>query len=248
MLHKIFLSLVCLFLVSSEVLANDEVSNDKYFSQSDLCESEIQKAEKVNNIPRRLLAAIATVESGRSVRVSNNNKKTEKAPWPWTICAYGKGHFFSTKSAAIAAVKKLFARGVRNIDVGCMQVNLLHHSKAFKNLEEAFTPKYNVAYAAKYFMQLRNMTNSWTHAVGYYHSRTAKHYKRYCVTVFNEWKKARNRAVNMSLKVQLASADVKSKISFLPSYYSLIDSNLSEKLHKLGRQTLLRRAPKFFSR
>lgn len=243
--YRYYLFIICFFLLLNNCFANEKnYQLNNYFSQHDLCESEIAKAEKANNIPHRLLVAIATVESGKAVKSSNG--KLRKRAWPWTICANGKGYYFSTKSAAIAAVKKLFARGVRNIDVGCMQVNLLHHSKAFKNLEEAFTPKHNVTYATEYFMKLRKITNSWTHAVGYYHSKSAKYYKPYCSLVFNEWKNVRNIPINMSQKVQQASAEVKSKISFLPQYYSLVDSDLSAKLHKLGRQSITRKPPKFF--
>lgn len=244
MLLKYFsVFLVCFQICFAEDSEVKPISSS-YFAQHDLCENEIDRSEKKNNIPHRLLTAIATVESGRPVTMSNG--RIVKRAWPWTICARGRGYYFSTKSAAIAAVKKLFARGVRNIDVGCMQVNLMHHSKAFKTLEEAFTPKNNVAYATKYFLDLKKMTNSWTNAVGYYHSRTAKHYKRYCSLVFNEWKNVRNLQINSSPVVQRASSEIKSRISFLPNYYSLIDEDLSAKLHKLGRQSITRKPPKFF--
>lgn len=222
---------------------NPPISNNEYFSQHDLCEYEIMKAEKKYGIPHKLLMAISTVESGCNVE---NGRK--KRPYPWTVCAGGKGYFLSTKSAAIATVKKLMARGVRNIDVGCMQVNLLHHSKAFRNLEEAFTPKHNVAYASKFFMKLKKTYGSWTNAVGYYHSKNEKHYRPYCSLVYNEWKKVYNQPVNTSIKVQKASSKVHSKISFLPSYYSLADRKVSERLHQLSRMSLSRTSSKFFTK
>lgn len=212
-----------------------------YFSQHDLCENEIAKAEKKYGIPHRLFMAIGTIESGHSIDSS------PKRPYPWTICVDGKGHYFSTKSAAIAAVKKLIARGKRNIDIGCMQVNLMHHPRAFKSLEEAFTPKYNVDYAAKFFTELKKTYSSWTHAVGYYHSKAAKFYKPYCSAVYDTWNKVRNRVINASPRIDQASSEIKSKISFLPSYYTLMDNSLSAKLHQLGRKTLNRGVPKFFT-
>ncbi len=213
-----------------------------YFAQHDLCEHEIAAAERKYGIPHRLLMAIGTVESGRSMSPSKG-----KRPWPWTICANGKSYFCSTKSAAIATVKRLMGRGIRNIDVGCMQVNLLHHSKAFKDLEEAFTPRNNVAYAAQFFLKLKNLYHSWTHAVGYYHSKSALHYKPYCSLVYNAWTRVRDRVINESRKVCLASAKIRSHISFLPEYYSLADNKITAKLHQLGRRTLNRKAPKFFT-
>ena len=228
--------------VSASTLPNNSSSiNSEYFGQHDLCESEIVKAEGRYNIPNRLLLAISTVESGRNVGSS-------KRPWPWTICANGRGYYCSTKSAAIATTKRLMARGIRNIDVGCMQVNLLHHSKAFKNLEEAFTPRINVNYAAKFFTGLKSMYNSWTHAVGYYHSKAARYYKPYCSLVYNAWSKVRGRKINSTPKVEYAASKVKSDISYIPSYYSLMDNSISSKLHQLGRRTLNRPAPKFIAK
>lgn len=228
-------------LSASTLPNNADAVQAGYFGQHDLCESEIVKAEGKYNIPNRLLLAISTVESGRSIGSS-------KRPWPWTICANGRGYFCSTKSAAIATTKRLMARGIRNIDVGCMQVNLLHHSKAFKNLEEAFTPRINVNYAARFFMNLRNTYNSWTHAVGYYHSKAAEYYKPYCSLVYNAWSKVRGRRVNSTPKIEQAASNVKSNISYIPSYYSLLDNGISAKLHQLGKRTLNRPTPKFFSK
>ena len=228
--------------LSASTLPNNATKideKDRYFGQHELCESEIIKAEKKYGIPNRLLLAISTVESGRAVGRS-------KKPWPWTICANGRGYYCTTKSAAIATTKRLIARGIRNIDVGCMQVNLLHHSTAFKNLEEAFTPKANVNYAARFFLGLKNTYNSWTHAVGYYHSKAAKYYKPYCLMVYNTWNRVRNVQVRDTPIISRAASEIKSNISFLPSYYSLVDNNISAKLHQLGRKTLVRSTPKFF--
>ncbi len=232
--------------VSASTLPNNDkataAEQEKYFGQHELCESEIVRAEQKYKIPNRLLLALATVESGRDI--GKNNKR----PWPWTICANGRGYYCSTKSAAIATVKRLMARGTRNIDVGCMQVNLMHHSKAFKNLEEAFTPRANVAYASKFFAGLKETHGTWTKAVGYYHSKAAKFYKPYCSLVYAAWKNAKTFVINNSVAVQKAARKIKSHISFLPSYYSLVDNSISAKLHQLGQKTINRPSPCFVSK
>ncbi len=217
-------------------------TKEGYFAQHELCEHAIVKAEEKYSIPNRLLLAIGAVESGRSLDMKN------KIIWPWTVCANGKSFYCSTKSAAIAIVKRLMSRGIRNIDVGCMQVNLLHHSKAFKNLEEAFTPKKNAEYAARFLSELKETYGSWTCAVGYYHSKVPRYYRPYCTSVYREWTKVKDRPIKSTPKIQMATSDISSKIAFLPSYYSLIDTKISEKLHKLGKQTLSRNIPKFFTK
>jgi hypothetical protein len=93
-------------------------------------------------------------------------------PWPWTINAEGEGHYFATKAEAIAAVQALQARGVRSVDVGCMQVNLMHHPEAFASLDQAFDPAANAAYAAHFLTQLFAQSSNWERATADYHSAT----------------------------------------------------------------------------
>src|SRR5579871_1916551 len=115
------------------------------------CGQETARQEKQQAIPDRLLHAISLVESGRW-----DAEHQATLAWPWTVMAEGEGRFLPSKEAAIAEVRKLQARGVRNIDVGCMQINLLAHPDAFANLDEAFEPRSNVAYAARFLNDLYN--------------------------------------------------------------------------------------------
>ncbi|MGD9742471.1 MAG: lytic transglycosylase domain-containing protein [Dongiaceae bacterium] len=151
-----------------------------------LCSAEIAEVEAELGIPSLLLQAISTVESGRWEKSS-----AEKFAWPWTVMAEGRGRYLPTKAAAIAEVETLQAAGVRNIDVGCMQVNLKHHPDAFASLEEAFDPATNVAYAAAFLRALKNEQQSWVKAVGSYHSRTPAFYVKYRAKVFAAWRDER---------------------------------------------------------
>ena len=77
---------------------------------------------------------------------------------------------FASKAEAIAHVERLKAAGERNIDVGCMQINLMHHPDAFASLDEAFEPTRNVAYGARFLGALEQETSSWERAVERYHT------------------------------------------------------------------------------
>jgi len=132
-----------------------------------LCRAAIEAAERANAIPSRLMAAIGRVESGR-----RDPSTGVWHPWPWTVNAEGDGFVYETKAQALAAVRAMQARGVRSIDVGCMQVNLMHHPDAFASLEDAFDPVRNAAYAARFLTQLHTQTGSWPKAIGMYHSAT----------------------------------------------------------------------------
>jgi hypothetical protein len=127
------------------------------------CLGLIKGAEKSQAIPQGLLKAIGFTESGR---VTADGRRV---PWPWTVNAEGQGYYF--EKDAIAFVQELQARGVSVIDVGCMQVNLYYHPKAFASLDSAFDPATNVAYAAKFLNELKAETDDWGVATQYYHSR-----------------------------------------------------------------------------
>jgi Transglycosylase SLT domain len=132
-----------------------------------LCQGAIASAERGTQIPPKLLQAVGLVESGR-----RDSGTGATAPWPWTINAEGEGHFYASKAEAVAAVRALQARGVRSIDVGCLQVNLMYHPDAFASLEQAFDPQANAGYAARFLMQLRQQTGTWPAAAAAYHSQT----------------------------------------------------------------------------
>jgi hypothetical protein len=86
--------------------------------------------------------------------------------------AEGQGRYLPTKEAAIQEVRELQARGIGNIDVGCMQVNLYYHPDAFFSLEQAFDPASNVAYAGRFLRSLFEDSGAWDEAAGRYHSAT----------------------------------------------------------------------------
>lgn len=132
---------------------------------SEICVRAAAAMEPVYGIPRRLLRAIALAESGRWDRA-----RKQGFPWPWTLRAGDAGRFFDTKNAAVAELRRLRRRGVRNIDVGCMQINMLHHPKAFQSPDDALDPMRNAEYAAMFLRRLRDRTRSWSRAVALYHS------------------------------------------------------------------------------
>jgi len=137
------------------------------------------KTERVAAIPDKLMPAISRVESGR---LDPATKRVRA--WPWTINVEGVGSFFDTKESALVAVRALQARGVKSIDVGCMQVNLMHHPRAFATLDEAFDPPANARYAALFLRTLFRQTGNWNLATANYHSADADRGEDYQRRVF----------------------------------------------------------------
>lgn len=156
--------------------------NQAWGQSMNMCEPLIRRYEAAHGIPHKLLTAISLAESGRKVGRS-------VVAWPWTINADGAPYVFATKGEAIRMVRKLRLLGITSIDVGCMQVNLKQHPKAFPTLEAAFDPATNIAYAAKFLKAKKENKGSWVSAVAHYHSSTPQHHVPYRTRVLRIWQK-----------------------------------------------------------
>lgn len=167
---------------------------------AELCRPAIRAAERAHGIPVALLSALGRVESGR-----RDPDSGAFGPWPWTINAEGRGQFFPTKAEAIAEVRRLQARGVRSIDVGCMQVNLHHHPNAFASLDEAFDPVKNADYAARFLVELQQRSNNWLQAAAHYHSHTPEFAEAYRRRVMAAWPEESRLAAQAHREAQIAA-------------------------------------------
>jgi hypothetical protein len=157
---------------------------------NEICLEAARAVERREGIPANLLAAIALTESGRSDPESGEN-----FAWPWTVMAQGKGRYFATEAEARAEVEILLSQGVRNIDVGCMQINMHYHWNAFETLDHAFDPAVNAAYAAKFLKAKYDETRNWLTAAGQYHSQTPENFRPYRIKVLSYWNRL-NRGDN----------------------------------------------------
>lgn len=183
--QKLLLRFVTLYaMLSSSLYA--EFTPTLSRADANLCAVHVYQHERLKKIPSHLLAAISKVESGRYM------KETKQViAWPWTINVQGKDFYFPTKTEAVTHVKKLLNQGITSIDVGCMQVNLHHHPQAFESIEDAFDPRTNTEYAAKFLTNLKNSLGSWNMAVAHYHSANAEHHIPYRKKVYETWLKER---------------------------------------------------------
>ena len=149
------------------------------------CVSTAAEAERAWSIPAGLLLAIGRVESGRY-----DARSRAVAPWPWTVNAGGQGSTFADAAGAAAHVAGLQQQGVRSIDVGCFQVNLMHHPNAFASLPEAFDPARNADYAARFLASLYGRTGDWPAAAARYHSATPGLADAYRARVLAAWSRS----------------------------------------------------------
>lgn len=152
-----------------------------------LCRKAAAAVEARISAPPHFLSAVTLTETGRS----GPDRKLQA--WPWTINVGGKGYVFAGKKEAVNAVRRLMAQGHRSIDVGCMQVNLKYHPRAFTSLEEAFDPASNLAYGADFLVRLKKRHGTWGLAVQHYHSYTEEHRERYAARFNTLWALERKR-------------------------------------------------------
>lgn len=158
----------------------------KALANQNICAQAIRSVEPGADIPNALLTAISHVESGRW-----NPKNKALFAWPWTVTNGPDGQYFPNKAAAIAHVHKLREKGIRNIAVGCMQINLKYHPNAFDDLESALDPKTNVRYAAKLLNTLFDAHKSWRESIRRYHSSNPKFNRPYHDKVVRQWNSSR---------------------------------------------------------
>ena len=108
---------------------------DPMIEGAKMCTRHLTRYEREYGIPTHLLSAISSIESGRY-----HKGLQIRLPWPWAVNVEGKGYMFDSKEEAVAAVQKFRRQGAKSIDIGCMQVNLVHHANAFASLDKAFDP------------------------------------------------------------------------------------------------------------
>ena len=174
-----------------------------------MCTDETARLERSEKIPKHLLTAISLVETGRWQKTSK-----EIIAWPWTVTANGRGQHFDSREEALAEIEFLRTEGVRNIDVGCMQINLKYHENAFETLSQALDPKANTKYAASFLKKLYASKKNWMKAAGAYHSSTPDKNLKYRSKLVRLWNKARGlkdqqvAAVVTTPKKSTASQDI----------------------------------------
>ncbi len=165
------------------------------------CDQAAVVAEQEYALPPGILAAIGRVESGRPDPASRAPR-----PWPWTVNAAGVGSMLPTRDSAIAWVQALQQRGVQSIDVGCFQVNLLHHPDAFPTLQAAFDPRTNALYAGRFLAALRQRAGDWGTAIMAYHSAVAARGAPYRDLVLAVWNGAPADRAEAFAAVSIAQA------------------------------------------
>ncbi len=124
-----------------------------------ICEKEMHAAARQYDIPLGVLYSVGLTESGG-----------KKGLRPYAMNIAGKPYFAADQQDAVNTFTSERGKGIKLIDLGCMQINHHYHHKEFSSVDEMFDPQKNVAYAARFLKELREREGSWTMAVARYHA------------------------------------------------------------------------------
>ncbi len=130
---------------------------DCFAKASPICKKHFNEFKEYYQIPDGVLETISHIESKK---------------YPWAINVQGRSYYFVNKQIAVKVVENLIEKGIRNIDIGCMQINYRVHGKNFRNIEEMFEPRNNVNYSAYFLRKNFEEFRDWQKAISAYHSRT----------------------------------------------------------------------------
>ncbi len=124
-----------------------------------VCEREMARASARHGVPMGILYSVGLTESGKAGRLQ-----------PYAMNIAGKTVFPKSLPEALETFSASSARGVKLIDLGCMQINHHYHADQFRDVRAMFDPSANVDYAARFLSRLHGEYGSWSMAVARYHA------------------------------------------------------------------------------
>lgn len=134
-------------------------ANAAEIEKQGLCERYVSRAARNYGIPIGVLYAVGMTESGKKGNLH-----------PYAMNIGGEARFPDTVEKAMRELHDAQRRGVRLIDIGCMQINHYYHRENFSSDRAMFDPARNVEYAASFLKSLKQRHKTWAMAVARYHA------------------------------------------------------------------------------
>jgi len=123
-------------------------------------------------------------------------------PWPWTLNVNSSNNTditpgprrYATRKSAEKALDFFIKKGITNVDVGLMQINLKWHGEKVDNKLSLLDPQTNLLVAAQILRDVKD-PNSKFQTVARYHSFNPKHGNGYAKKVLHY-----EKIINASIK------------------------------------------------
>ena len=190
-----------------------------------VCNEIAQEVEYERGLPANILRSIAFVEAGR------RQPDGTVEPWPWSLNHAGRSLFFESKHEAIKYLENNITADFKNIDVGCMQINVRWHREHFGSFSLMIDPQKNIQYAATFLSSLKKIHGSWEEAIKHYHSATPKLNRKYFAKVDKVWSKTKkDKIVTQKAKLFLDENIVYRSEDAAPNilYQSSLNKDIAE--------------------
>ena len=126
---------------------------------ANVCEAEMGRAPARYGVPLGVRYAVGLTETGKRGSLQ-----------PYAMNIEGGAYFGTGLRDVMAHFTEARRRGVRLIDLGCMQINHHYHGSKFGSVEAMVEPRANVEYATQFLKELKQREGSWTMAVARYHA------------------------------------------------------------------------------
>lgn len=139
------------------------------------------KAASSHDLDPVVLYALALQES-RRLRPDGTVR-----PWPWTLHAKGYGAlYFDTYNEAADKLVEIIESGVKNVDIGMMQINWRYNGHLLPDPRQILKPENNVQLAAQILRrELDQQNGDLNSAIARYHTPYKKRGERYATSVLS---------------------------------------------------------------
>jgi soluble lytic murein transglycosylase-like protein len=187
----LFFLLISLYFSPEIAIAKNSSSKIDYSSAS-RCARAIAFYEKKYSIPKNLLYSLSLAETRKYVK-----RYKSGVAWAWTFQSNGSSKYFYNYHDALKFLKLNIAKGNKNIDVGCTQINWRYHKHDFKMKPELMLdPNRNVEWTARSLKKNFKKTKSWKKAVSLHHSN--KNSQKYVKKVYKMLHEIRSKKQKVS--------------------------------------------------
>jgi soluble lytic murein transglycosylase-like protein len=140
-------------------------------------------AAREAGVPPAVLYGVALQESSF---LFNHAGGRHALPWPWTLNVAGRPARLATRPQAEERLHAVLRSGIRNVDVGPMQINWRYHQDRLGSVRRALDPYWNLRVGAELLAMHYAASREWPVAVGRYHAPSdSRRAARYASQVFD---------------------------------------------------------------
>lgn len=149
---RLLLLLICVFLPNL-TMARAQAN----------CDAIVEQAAQKFDVPAGLMSAMSRV------LLEQSDTRQMVQTTPWAIKQGAHVLTFETAADMEAELENLILNGDEDLNLGCMQLNLIWHGDHFHSLQDMMHPTKSADYAAKVLSELYKEHGSWQKTIRAFH-------------------------------------------------------------------------------